>query len=374
MAIGILIPLIVASVAPTTGMVLKKNEIKDESEITSSLNPEETTYYKNTFGKNNLYYMGTWNEKEPIHFMQNSKSCDSTIAPLSNGGEFHGNCSNESIYVITISSENEINFNNISFKFDYNIKDEQTIGGAFFDGCYYTDGTELNILMTNYLSENFSLGNLRYLQYKLGNRDYLYENRSLYSLNGDFTSSEYHYSTLSLSPGKWHFVFAGGLFDLNEEDVLINISVWMNFSNPIQELNITTNTEGKVYALWYGEFDTNLLISKAHVFEMMLGGKAIFHINNTFIYDFGLYPSCQGFWRIKWTTPEGTDRFNMLLLRNREIYNSFKTNNCISGVGPSGDYTLTTSYFDRVPILLRDMLDWPYATPIFFVGLDVNLP
>ena len=163
-----------------------------------------------------------------------------------------------------------------------------------------------------------------------------------------------------------------GFFDLSQDDILLNISVWLNCSGA-SDLKVTAREGGTVYILWFGEFDANVLISKAFTFELMLNGKYTFHINNTFIYDFVTFPTRQGFMRVKWATPNGKSRMNMLIVRDRVIFNGHKYNVIFEGIGPSGEYKLSTSYLNYVPILFRNRLEMPYACPVYFIGLDVSL-
>ena len=295
-----------------------------------------------------------------------------SVLPLTEGKSFYGYCNNSSIYIVTITSSQEIHLN-FSYT-DYFFILNKTTSGALFNCCYITNGTFFNLVKTFFVSESYTPGKLRYFQIKTGNDEFLFQNRTFRLRDGKIVSGYFRYDNITLPSGKWHFIFTDGLFDHPQNATRTNTSVWMNFTNPPQDLEIITTTGGNIYAYWYGEFDSKLLISKAKVFEMMHNGKVTFKINNTFIYDIGLGPVCQGFWKIRWDTPGGIKKSATLLLRNRQICNYTKQLDCLRGVGPNGTYTLTTSYLDYLPVLFRKRLPQPYASEIYVLGLDVKLP
>ena len=207
---------------------------------------------------------------------------------LGEGGFHFQGTSNSSIYVITVSSPNEIGIENISCKLNLSIEGEQLTAGGNFHFCYFTDGTDLNLLRGTVVSEEYvEEGHLRYFQYKLGQLNYTYENRSVFNWSGWFAGFRWNYGyNFSLAPGTWHFIFTAGLFDISQKNTQVNMSVWMNFSDFCDDVDISTSEGGTINALWYGEFNSNLLVSKVDRFELMINGKTSFHINNTFIYDF----------------------------------------------------------------------------------------
>ena len=185
-------------------------------------------------------------------------------------------------------------------------------------------------------------------------------------MNGSSWTDRMTYKNpILIPPGTWYIVFVGTIFDLDQDEVLSNIKLWMNFSGT--NLDISTSEEGVVYGLWFGEFDANLIISKAHKFEIMIGGNKQFSINDTFMYKFTLIrPTNQGFWRMKWITPSGTKKMSIIMIDGIRYGNPDNYNKCISGIGLSGEYKLSTSYLDY-------MSDAIYASSIYFVGLDVKL-
>jgi len=282
---------------------------------------------------------------------------------------FYGH-SNNSCYVVALSSPSEIYLEDFDYRIMIFPAIKKNFSNAFFTGVFLTNGTFFSGGLGGG-SESNQFGNLRYLHFKFGNLNFTYSDRMLYNVTGwqgEYYTEPYNHT---LPPGKWYFIFTGGFFDLSQNDTLVNISVWMNFSNKCKDLNISTSEGGKIYALWYGEFDANVIISKAWRFEMMLNGKKKFHINNTFIYYFWSWPTAQGFWRVKWIKPGGEiSKLNMIIFRELH-FPDIATSECERGIGGSGDYELTTSYLDYSPILFGKHI---YACPIYFVGIDLKLP
>ncbi len=205
----------------------------------------------------------------------------------------------------------------------------------------------------------------------MGKFNFTYTNRHTHNITG-FSGGIYYTEPYNhtLPSGTWYFIFTGGFFDLKQDDIIVETKVWINFSEECRDLEVKTSEGGKIYALWYGEFDANVIISKAWTFEMMLNGKARFHINNTFVYAFWSWPTAQGFWKIKWIKPDGEiEKLNMIIFR--EYHFPDIEGECIFGTGESGEYELITSYLDYRPLIFKKHI---YAFPIYFVGLDIKLP
>ena len=200
--------------------------------------------------------------------------------------------------------------------------------------------------------------------------NYTYDNRTYQEYEHNQTvygpSQSWRWN-FSLPSGKWHFIFTGLVFDLEQDDVLPNYKVWLNFSEEREDLEISTSEGGKIHGLCYPEYDANIIVSKSWASEFMMNGKASFDIENTFIYKFILHPRANGFWRVKWNTPDGIKKFNMVMRKNNWYYNKDKVEGCVWGIGKSGYYELSTSYLDYDYERF-----WTY-TP-YFVGLDVKLP
>jgi len=318
-----------------------------------------------SMGVNNVKY----NSKDKIFILNNFKQVGKTNT---NGLYFHGQ-SNKSIYVVSASSPNWINITNITYKIKLGVNGERTIAGDDFHGFFLTNGTEFRFLSGGYGTGDYQPGNLRYLHYKIGRFAKTYDNRLVNNISGYMGWSKGSHSNLSYPPGKWYFIFTGVLNELNQEDTLINTTVWMNFSDTCEDLEISTSEEGQVYGLWYGEFNANAIISKNTNFELMINGRATFHINNTFIYTFGFQPRKHGFWKIKWNTPEGVKEFKMIMNRNKQFYNEEDEEGCVYGLGGSGEYKLSTSYLDCLPILNNNNNSYPHPRPVSFFGMDVKL-
>ena len=146
-----------------------------------------------------------------------------------------------------------------------------------------------------------------------------------------------------LSSGSWYFIFTGGVYDLTQDDVFIHTEVWINFSDECKDLEIVTSSGGKVFGLWYGEFDANVIYSKSWTFELMLHGLVNFHINNNFIYRFVTWPRSQGFWKVKLEAPDRIYNLNMLIIRRFHIPDINSNHKCFQGIGGSGDYKLVNN-------------------------------
>ena len=129
-----------------------------------------------------------------------------------------------------------------------------------------------------------------------------------------------------------------------------------------------------MFAMWYGEFDSNIIISSP-IFNTMVRGKATFYINNTFLYFFPIFPSSQGVWRIKWIKPNmKTEKEIIYFWHSRSL--SIGEYKCHLGIGGPGEYKLITSFWDRAYIAPTILLNWKivHSSQLFFVGLDVKLP
>lgn len=313
---------------------------------------------------NNVKY----NSKDKISILNNFKNVGTSNV---NGTYFHGQ-SDKPIYVISISSPNHINITNITYTITLGVNGMRTISGDHFQGFIITDGTNLKYEGVGYGTGDYKPGNLRYIHFKFGKFSKTYDNRIVYNKSG-FGGRHYGFrGNLHFPPGKQHFIFTGVLNELSQEEILIDTKVWINFSDTCEDLEIKTSEEGKVYGLWYGEFNANAIISKNTNFELMLKGRATFHINNTFIYRFGFQPRVHGFWRILWNTPEGNKRLNIIMYRDKRYYNEEDEEGCLHGLGESGEYKLSTSYLDFLPVL-NNNTSYPHPRPVSFFGMDVKL-
>jgi hypothetical protein len=293
------------------------------------------------------------------------------VNDASDGTHFYGE-SNASIYIITVESQSEITLVDGYIILTLRSNGTHTITCTDFGGGWVVNETVI-APFPKCGSESVFVGALRYFHMKFGNIiNYTYDNRShqyqeyqhnelLYGYEHNFDKN---YTYFTLPAGKWHFIFTAMMFDLEQDDVLPNYKVWLNFS---EDLKITTSEGGKIYALYYPEYDAGLVLSKAWKFECMLNGKASFDIENTFIYEFLLHPRVNGFWSIKWNTPDGMKNFNMIMRKRNLYYNEDKVKDCVWGIGKSGHYDFISSSIDYDPEMLRGQI------PLFF-GFDVQLP
>jgi hypothetical protein len=281
---------------------------------------------------------------------------------------FYGE-SNASIYIVTVESQSDITLVDGYYILTLRSNGTQHIDSSNYGGCWITNGTAL-VPLTGGGGEAAFMGKLRYFHIKLGKiMNYTYDtrryqeyqpNQLIYGLE---VNLDKNYTDFILPAGKWHFIFAALPFNLEQDDVLPNYQVWLNFSG---DLKISTSEGGKIYALYYPEYDANLVVSKSWRFECMLNGKASFTIENTFVYDFILYPHMNGFWSLKWNTPDGIKDFHMIMIKQEKFYNENTVEGCVWGVGKNGYYEFSTSYVDYDP-----EMSWG-RTPWFF-GFDVKL-
>jgi len=286
---------------------------------------------------------------------------------------FYGE-SNASIYIVTVESPSDITLVSGLYKLTLRSNGTQTIAGSDYGGCWVTDGTVLGGIGGAGSSEGVQVGELRFLRLKKGEKIiYTYDNRGYqeYQHNERMYGSTHwfheNYTDITLPSGKWHFIFTALCFDLEQDDVLPNFKVWLNFSQGGENLEISTSEGGKIHGLCYAEYNANIIVSKSWASEFMLNGKASFNIENTFLFEFVRHPRANGFWNIKWNTPDGIKKFNMIMRKGNWYYNEDKVEGCVWGIGKSGYYELSTSYLDY------DYEQFWTYTP-YFVGLDVKLP
>jgi len=286
-----------------------------------------------------------------------------------NDGLYFYGQGNKSIYIVTVSSPNIIYINNFTYQTRLGIIGVKAITGASYSKCFCTNGTEYVRLPWGEGSGSYMGGSLRYLHFKIGRFSKTYDNRTVHNRSGYVAGSTIIFTNRTFPPGRWHFIFTGGLHEISQEETLINTSVWINFSDSCGDLEISTSEGGKVYSLWYGEFNANIIVSKADDLELMIRGRASFHINNTFMYTFGFNPSYNGFWHINWETPDGIRKFKRIMKRGYWFDSEDDEEGFIYGLDKSGDYKLSTSYLDYYPFNNSG-----HFSPVSFIGIDVKLP
>lgn len=309
------------------------------------------------------------NNQRNIFFVSNLESLIKPSLGRSEEINFSGH-SNEHIFIVKITSQEEIHFDN----FDYYIS-EKIVGikeseNSGFQGCLFINGTNFYGL-TGGWGYGGTVGNLRYFHLNLTKRlKYSYEDRGTQIWNNSTVQSLKCPSfNITIPSGTWYLIFTGVIFDLQPEDYLTSIKVWINISSRSSDIEILSYEGGKHYGIWYGEFDANLIISKFRTFEMMLNGKVYFNVTNNLLFKFLEHPEYHGFWNLKWDTPNGKRTFHMKMregkwyFKNNDESDYFKNR---MGVLSKGEYHLTTSYFDYSPEEKR-------ARVPYFIGLDVEL-
>jgi hypothetical protein len=279
---------------------------------------------------------------------------------------FYGE-SDKSIYIVKVSSSDSFYLENFYYSHNWSIMTDKPITPTRFRYCFLTNKIDLEILKGYGIGGEIDLGHLRYFHFQLGKLKVTKDDRKLSNMNGSsWTDLLTYKNPVLIPPGTWYFVFVGTIFNLDQDEVLSDISVWMNFSGT--NLDISSSNEGVVYGLWFGEFDASIIVSKYYEFETMIGGKKQFTIQDTFIYRFTLFrPKNQGFWNMKWITPSGTKKMFIRMIDGIRYGNEDNYQKCIFGIGESGEYKLSTSYLDSWTGGIK------YARPIYFVGLDIKL-
>jgi hypothetical protein len=291
------------------------------------------------------------------------------IGDVSDGLHFYGE-SNASIYIVTVESAMPITI--VEGRYIITMRQNGTLmrTAANFDGCYVTNGTIFFGIGGTGSGEAVQIGNLRYAHLNVGDFiNYTYDDRHSYEYEDRhlISRSEFIQRNRSFPPGKWHFIFTGMAFDLKEDQVNHNTKVWFNFSRASGDIRVSTSEGGTLHTLYYPYYNANLILSKSYTFEFMVNGKADFHIENTFLFEFIHHPHRNGFWNIHWDTPGGKKDFNMIMINKKFYYDKSKVEGCVWGVGGSGDYELRTSYLDYDP-------NEKWAQTPDFIGLDVELP
>jgi hypothetical protein len=275
--------------------------------------------------------------------------------------------SNESIYIVKVTSPSEFYLNNFYYTHGWNVITDKPISTTRYRYCFLINETELQTLKGIGLEGYSEQGSIRYLHIKLGKLKLTKDTRELSNMNGSNWTDRMTYKNPKLiPPGTWYFVFVGTIFDLDQDEVLSKISLWMNLSGA--NLDISTSEGGVVYGVWFGEFDANLIFSRAYEFETMFGGVKQFTIKDTFLYKVTLIkPRNQGFWKMKWITPSGHKKMISFFIDGMRYGNRENYDNCISGIGKSGEYKLTTGYIDYIT---KGIIS---ASSIYLLCLDIKL-
>ncbi len=278
--------------------------------------------------------------------------------------------SNSDIYVVRVKSLNGFYLINATCNHEMSTIGKLNTSIAFISGCFFTNKKSIYTLMSVWGSEVYKEGELRYEHYKfLHLKNYTYDKRKLYYKDNSIVRK----STLRrpweipFSPGTWYFIFSGTIYDLPQENISSHWSIKINFIGNKNGFDISTYEGGKIFGLWYGEYKSNVVISKSHAYEFMLNGRASFNIDNNFIFLFHPFPNSNGFWNIFWKTPTGYRFFNMLIFGDNKYFIEEKKEGTVYGFEGPGKYQLSTSYLDKDPINFS-------AHPPWFFGMDVELP
>lgn len=307
-----------------------------------------------------------FDEQILLHDFPQKKISSSTVT--GNVTHFYGE-SNASIYMVTVESSSDIILVDGYYNITLRSNGTQNIDGYDFEGFWITNGTILYPFFGG-AGEGAYMGKLRYFHMQFGKIiNYTYDKRCYYEYqNNELVYGTWYrfiknYTYLILPPGKWHLIFATLPFNVDQNDVLPNYKVCLNFSGDVK---ISTSEGGKIYALYYPEYNAKLAVSRPWKFEYMRNGKASFYIENTFVYEFIDYPQVNGFWSIQWDTPDGMKNFNMIMIQKKLVYNENSAEGSVWGVGKNGTYEFTTNSLDYDPEMYL-------AHAPIFIGVDVTL-
>ena len=325
-------------------------------------NPTSASADYDPFYAKKLSLSSAWETtQDDYESLSRSVSADTNLLPFYNE-------SNSSVYIIKVSSDHPITLLNSSMAVKQYTIGKQVTAGADFAACYYSDATSLNLFYGLGSSENFRKGELRYAHLEMAPfLNYTYDQRHLFERENDWVTwaQIWYFRNVTFPAGTWYFIYIGVVYDLDQEDVLTTWRVWLNFSDTFDDIEISTYEGGRVYGLWYGEFESPFILSTSHKLETVIHGRKTFDIQHRFLYTVVDHPMVKGFWYLSWDTPSGKNDFTMILTENKRYYDKSKAERCLQGLGEPGQYELTTTYLDRDPVEF-----WAY--PVYFVGCDIE--
>jgi len=293
----------------------------------------------------------------------------SSHMPGESGLRFHGE-GNGSYYVVTVFSPNPIHISNGSFRtrgiFDQ--PTECTLNKIC--GCFILNGSK-------YVSRpptDISLDpeRLRYVSIDVGSFNYTYHNPATRNYSGEIMSGRREIRNRTLSPGTWHFILTGALFT-SERQPRLHHEVRLNFSHECQDVIVDTVSHGNIYAFSFTDFDSSITVSKECRLELMVNGRATFHVNHSFVYFYAGRDFSDGVLTAEMTLPDGSVRSGHLVMARERAISVDIDDGCFHGVGGSGIYHFNISYLNYRPLLNVEEY-WSDSSPVYFLGLDVPLP
>jgi len=289
-----------------------------------------------------------------------------SLMGLDNGNitDFHESSDNQ-VMTIRISSSHPIEIENITFYVSITMNGTQNTTQGYTIGFDIINKTSNFGFFRLYESGPYYEGNVQYI--KIGR--FIRDNRTLHETHGLLTYMTVIYpGDFAFPPGTWYLVVYAGVFDLPNECIKIHSTIDVNTINPPDDMNFSKNEEGKYNGLWFGEFKAPLMYSKCGYKNIMIGGKAEFTANDSFLYCL-LAPGDTGSWRIKWVTPDGTKESKIKMLNG--IWISKQSNetifDCNQHVGGSGKYSILTSYVES------GNPSHSHTNPLYLSGLNLKL-
>ena len=292
---------------------------------------------------------------------------------ISRGHQFYGQ-SNASIYIVKVTSPYDMMIEDVGCRMTISSIGEITTAGSQFMGYFLANNnkTYFSIYRATIVCEVNEIGELRYRHLKIPPFiDFTEDNRRMKTFDGEVCSrSLMNPFDNTFTAGTWYFIFTGLLYDVPQEYISTHTKVWMNFSNNPEDIVVETYEGGEVYGVWFGEYDSNLVISRAYQTEVMCNGKMSFTVNDTFMFFFLPWIEANGFWKIKWLKPEGNTIFRMFVNNGTWLFNPLKLFGSIYGIGGPGKYDLVIRYLDYQPESIQGL---PLAMTPYLVALDVDL-
>ncbi len=285
---------------------------------------------------------------------------------------FHLNF-NHAWCAVKISSQYPISIDVIEYIVNGTIRDGKAIGSGIY--LLVMNSSQLWCSMASMIFSGGKLGQIYYFHLGRGRFiNYTYDNATYEQgiVKGRvFLLPDW----LNLSAGTWYVIAMSGAFGIDNKKVEYNNnSLWINFSNKCKDLEISYTMGDKIFALWEADFDSIFDINIYGKRAIMLKGKKIFNIDNTFV---GIIQPAtgQGIERVKWIYPDNTVKKVFIIANDRKnkwwwFGDDILDVLTITGIN-AGKYCLEISYNMHRSYLFPH---FPLAYGVHFIGADIKLP
>lgn len=246
------------------------------------------------------------------------------------------------IFIIKFSSPEPIYIENITAKYD-----DKNITGTMHDYFSLMYFCRPPILFRNDVS---SMGRsfFNYTHFKFG--DLInYTDGLPYTYDGGGWGSSTT-GPLLLYSGITYLIYVHGYFYEPDNYSAIKWNTTINVEQDNQ-LEISSYCSDKLYAIWYGEYDANIVFHRPQI-KLMVNGKKQFTIYDNCIYDF-LYSdivdghdgeSSNGSFKVKMNTPNGLVEY-LRFVKDDILFEKGYTDSLYGLSGP-GEYSFTVNYLN----------------------------